>query len=232
MGLKYPAGLLLGLSHLLVQYLLLLVLQLRQVLSLFLNHLLTDLLLLFEPLLLPILLELIDALLLLRVVLLPLAVLVLLLRELLLVGLELLIRVVELLPSARLLSPALHLLDAVLLQLLEGRPLHQLTLQYLLLVLFDVLHLRLVELVLNHFGSFLFPLVHLLESLVHFTVVVLHFELVILDPALFHMVIMFFASLFQVDLCVTLLQDVAQHHLSVEGLHLILRVVHLLVCLL
>ena len=232
MGLEYPAGLLLCLSHLLVQNLLLLVLQLGQVLSLFLNHLLADILLLLEPLFLPIFLELIDPLLLLRIVLLSLALLALLLGELLLVRLELLVRMVQLLPSARLLRLALHLLHSLLLQLLQGLALHQLSLQQLLLVGFDVLHFGLVELVLDHFGSFLFALVHLFESLVHFAVVVLHFELVVFDPALFDLLIVLLASHFQVDLCVTLLQDVCQHHLSVEGLHLILRVVHLLVCLL
>jgi hypothetical protein len=95
-----------------------------------------------------------------------------------------------------------------------------------------VLHLRLVKLVLNNFGSFLFALVHLLKSLVHFTVIVLHLELIILNPALFHLIIMFFASLLQVNLCVTLLQHVAQHHLRVKCLHLILRVMHLLIRLL
>jgi hypothetical protein len=193
--LKYSAGLLLGLSHLLVQYLLLFVLKLRQVLSLFLDHLLAYLLFLFESLLFPILLELIDTLPLLRVVLLALAVLVLLLGELQFIGLELLIRVVELVTSARLLGLALHLLNTVLLQFFEGLALHQLTLEDLLLVLFNVLHLRLVKLVLNNFGSFLFALVHLLKSLVHFTVIVLHLELIIFNPALFHLVIMLFASL-------------------------------------
>jgi len=193
--LKYSSGLLLSLGHLLVQYLLLLILQLRQVLSLFLDHLLTYLLFLFESLLFPILLELIDTLPLLRVVLLALAVLVLLLGELQFIGLELLIRVVELVAGARLLGLALHLLNAVLLQLFEGLALHQLTLEDLLLVLFNVLHLRLVKLVLNNFGSFLFALVHLLKSLVHFTVIVFHLELIILNPALFHLVIMLFASL-------------------------------------
>jgi hypothetical protein len=55
---------------------------LRQVLSLFLDHLLAYLLFLFESLLFPVLLELIDTFPLLRVVLLALAVLVLLLGEL------------------------------------------------------------------------------------------------------------------------------------------------------
>jgi hypothetical protein len=103
--------------------------------------------------------------------------------------------VVELVAGARLLGLALHLLNAVLLQLFQGLALHQLTLEDLLLVLFNVLHLRLVKLVLNNFGSFLFALVHLLKSFVHFTVIVLHFELIILNPALFHLVIMLFASL-------------------------------------
>jgi hypothetical protein len=170
-------------------------LQLRQVLSLFLDHLLAYLLFLFESLLFPILLELINAFPLLRVVLLALAVLVLLLGELQFIGLELLIRVVELVAGARLLGLALHLLNTVLLQLFQGLTLHQLTLEDLLLVFFNVLHLGLVKLVLNNFGSFLFALVHLLKSLVHFTVIVLHLELIILNPALFHLVIMLFASL-------------------------------------
>jgi hypothetical protein len=66
----------------------------------------------------------------------------------------------------------------------------------------------------------------------HFTVIVLHLKLIVLNPAFFYMNVMFFASLLQVNLCVTLLQDIAQHHLCVESLHLILIVMHLFVCLL
>ncbi len=118
MGLEDPAGLLLSLSHLLVQNLLLLVLELREVLGLFLNHLLADLLLLLEPLLLPVLLELIGPLPLLRIVILLLPLSLLLLLQLLLVRLQLLVGVVEFFAGASLLGLALHLLDAVLLELL------------------------------------------------------------------------------------------------------------------
>lgn len=144
LGLEDPAGLFLSLSHLLVQNLLFFVLELREVLGLFLNHLVADLLLLLEPLLLPIFLELIGPLPLLRIVILLLPLSLILLLQLLLVSLQLLVGVVELFAGSGLLGLALHLLDAVLLELFKGLALHQLTFQQLLLVLLDVLYLRLI----------------------------------------------------------------------------------------
>lgn len=120
MGLEDPAGLLLCLSNLLVQNLLFLVLKLGEVLCLFLNHLFAYLLLLLEPLFLPVLLELVDPVLLLRILVLLLPLSLVLPLQLLLVRLQLLVGVVEFVACACLLGLALHLLDAVLFELLEG----------------------------------------------------------------------------------------------------------------
>jgi hypothetical protein len=68
-----------------------------------------------------------------------------------------------------------------------------------------MLHLGLVELILDDLGSFLLPLVHNLESLLHFAVVVLHLEFVVLDPAFFDLQVMLLATFFKVNLSISFL---------------------------
>jgi hypothetical protein len=109
------ARLLLSLSHLLIQNLLLFILKLRQVLGLFLNHLLSDQLLLLEALLFAVLLHLLKPLLLLRVVILLLLSRLFLPLQLLLVGLQLYVRTVQFIASASLPGFTFKFLDAVLL---------------------------------------------------------------------------------------------------------------------
>jgi hypothetical protein len=92
-----------------------------------------------------------------------------------------------------------------------------------------MLHLGLIELILDDLGSFLLPLVHNLESLLHLAVVVLHLEFVVLDPALLDLLVMLLATFFKVDLCVSFLEHVAKNHLGMESFHLVLLVVQLLI---
>ena len=102
--------LLFSLCHLLVQDLFLLILDLRQVHGLFLDHLLPDVLLLLEALGLPVLLELVNVLLLLRVIVDHARMLFFLPLLLILVSLQFLISFIEILPGPSLLCSSLELL--------------------------------------------------------------------------------------------------------------------------
>lgn len=86
--------------------------------------------------------------------------------------------------------------------------------------------------VLNDLGSFLFALVQLFKAFLHIAVVVLHLEPVVFEPALLDLPVNLLLALLKLNLRVTLLQDIREEHLRVEGLHLVLGVVHLLIRLL
>jgi hypothetical protein len=70
-----------------------------------------------------------------------------------------------------------------------------------------------MQLVLNHLGRVLLPLVEFLESLLHAFVIFLHLDDVVLKPALLELLVLLSPSLLELDLGVSLLQDITHQHL-------------------
>ena len=200
----------------------------REIDGLLLDHLLSDILLLLESLGFTILLKLVDVFLLLGIFVLDALVLIFLAFNFLFISFKILIGLVKLITSASLLGTSLELLEAGGFQVLTGLALDELTLHDLILHLLDVVHLRLVKLVLDDLSCILLALVHFLEPLLHPFVVLLHLDDVILHPSFFEGFVLLLSALFKFDLGVSLLEDIAHEHLRVEGFDLVLGFVSFL----
>lgn len=70
--------------------------------------------------------------------------------------------------------------------------------------------------------------VELFSTLLHALVVFIHLDFVILNPTFLDGLVLLILGLFELDLCVSFLEDIAEEHTSVEGFNLILRVMHFL----
>jgi hypothetical protein len=219
-------------SYLLVQDLLLLALQLREVDGLLFDHLLSDLLLFLESLGFTVLLQLINVLLLLGIFVLSALMFVLTAFDFLFISFEVLIGLIKFITGTGLLGTSLEFLETGGFEVFTGLALDELSLHDLILHLLYIVHLRLVELVLDDFSCILLSLVHLFKPLLHPLVVLLHLYDVILDPALFDSLVLLEAALLKFNLSVSLLKHIAHEHLRVEGLDLVLRFIGLPVCLL
>lgn len=86
-----------------------------------------------------------------------------------------------------------------------------------------------MQLVLDNLCSVLLSLVHLFHPVLHAFVVLLHLGDIILQPPLLDSLVLLQPPLFELKLRVSLLQDITHEHLRVEGFHLILRFIGLLV---
>jgi hypothetical protein len=103
------------------------------------------------------------------------------------------------------------------------------SLQPIVLNFLDSIDLELEQLLLDDMGSVHFLPVDLLQFLSLFVVVLFHFPVLKFYPLLFYLFVNVFFSLFEVFLCLSFLKDIAQKHLRMECLYLVLRVMHFLI---
>ena len=92
--------------------------------------------------------------------------------------------------------------------------------------------LELAKLLLYDLSCVLLASVHLFLACIHAQVVLLHFEAVVLHPAFLYGLGVIIFLLFHVLLRLTFLDHITEKQLSVKGFHLVLGVMHFLVCLL
>ncbi len=124
---------------------------------------------------------------------------------------------------------ALELALALFLELILDLALDELALQHLFLDVLNAFHLELVVLILNDLGIIDLLIIFFLELLLHFLVVLIHLLLFHFLPLFVNLGFDCVLALLDVLLRVPLLKHVADEHLGVKSLHLVLLVVHGLV---
>ncbi len=220
--LKESKGLLLGLLYLLVQDFILPVLHVAEDLSLALDQALAGLLLFPEFLLLLVLLQLVESRLLTGVLLYLGLFLLLLLGELGLLDLKLLVCLSEGLHLLERLLLALGLLVGLARQLFLDLAVDELGLEDLVLHPLDILHLELVQLLVDDLCVGHLALVLVNQLLLDLLVEGLHLGVVKLQPLLVDAFLVIRLPLLDGQLDLTLCQHVTHQQLRLEGLDLVL----------
>ena len=142
---------------------------------------------------------------------------------------QLLVGALELLGLLHLLHLAFMLLLALFLQVLLDLALDELALEHLVLDALDHAHLEGVQLVVDDLLVLHLLLVFLEQLLAYLVIILLHLHLLQLFPLLLDLLFQLALALPQLQLRFPLLEGVAHQQLAVEGLDLVLGVVHRLV---